>query len=366
MGGDSIEPEIILQPQETAGERAYNPRDALTNLKGKMEQTNWQRIGRAVGALGVVGLFALMALPNADQGSARAQEQPGANPVPNPAHQRGEMLSQQVTLKSPEKYPIEEAPAVITFTDNLGRLRRWVNQNSWGIPPNNPNHMINTIMDYIDGAQSPTNYFQPQEALYNAGEDYGIYVGGMAVDVAIGRVYFASVITNALGSNINLPALEIGADLNNPKDYSSGARKVTKTGLPQGGIYGFPYSAISLGSDTEGKYLEVTIVHSVTPSEDGVYRIRLNASGDTVGSFIRLPDSTPTPTPSPTPTNTPIPPTPTPTRTATPVPTITPIPPTPIVVPSPTVTPTPTQGIGPGPNEMKPRAFLPSLPKNSN
>lgn len=220
---------------------------------------------------------------------AYAAKQPQSTPSPRPdASLSGEMSSlKQGLAEREETWP--DNP--IEFTDNLGRKRKWEFDNArWGIPPNETNRRVGTVDDYINSAYSRS--FQPHTLKYpeiSMGRGVAVVVGGVLAEPVNRRFYMITAVNDSTGRHY-YPRLEIGADLNNPTDYTDEARKVYLDGLPQGGTAGDGLSSMKLGTDEKGKYLEIVIKNSVIATENGPYRMYLDSNGYPKGGFVKITD----------------------------------------------------------------------------
>lgn len=194
----------------------------------------------------------------------------------------------------------------IYFIDSLGRQRKWEVRNAtFGIPPNDPDRLTDTVDDYINNNYSYS--FQPKTSLYpefTQGDATSVVVFGVQVDSQTGKGYMA---TGMNINNIGYLRLESISVINNPIDYSDSARVVVKDGIGDIGQNG-DLKDFYKSENSQGKYLDLVLSRSVDPSKNGTYRIRLDSQGNFSGSFFKVQEEgTPTPTSSPTPSPTPTP-----------------------------------------------------------
>lgn len=199
----------------------------------------------------------------------------------------------KLVLSAEAAKPIErKAQAIqnpITFTNPSGQQVDWFFDNArHGMPPNSPNTPTGTVDVSINHNYSAS--FQTKNSLYpemSDGSATNTVIGGLLADVSIGKGYMA---TGVDINNIVYPRIETIRDINNPTDYNNGARTVIKDGIgdiAQNGDYG----SFSMGSDNQGKYIDIGFIRSVDPSKNGTYRVRLDTQGLFSGSFSKLPSN---------------------------------------------------------------------------
>ncbi len=208
----------------------------------------------------------------------------------------------------------------IHFINRLGEQAEWfVYHGTSGIPPNDPDRPTDTVYVSINSIYS--YLFQTKNSLYPEvvnGTATRAAIDAVLVDTTTWKGYMATVI---IIDNIAYQRIELISDANNPLDYSDEARLVFKDdvvgNIAQVGDLGNFY----MGQDTQGKYLDLVIIHAVVdssrtpdPSKNGTYRIRLNSQGNFSGSFIKIASTEPTPTPTIVPPTATPPPTPALTR----------------------------------------------------
>lgn len=177
---------------------------------------------------------------------------------------------------------------LLTFTDSLGRKREWKTRNAESsiFPNEEVRGGTVTIWDTIDGAVLVP--FQAARAKYPESNIYSIASPGQIIDISTGKFYMPILIRFNENTEMNQPRVEIG-DINNPTDYSK-HQLVSTESLPKSGIMsgmGGIYSAFKLGSDSNGKYLEVGIKNCMNSSENGIYRIRLATDGLPASIWIK-------------------------------------------------------------------------------
>lgn len=209
----------------------------------------------------------------------------------------------------------------IHFVNRADEQTDWFFDNArYNFPPNDIYILTGTVDVSIKDVYAYS--FQTKNSLYSEvanGTATHTVIDGLVVDVATWKGYMATAI--GLG-NTFYARIERIYDVNTPTDYSNGARMLFKDdvvgNIGQNGAFGDFY----MGQDSQGKYLDLVIIHAVDPTKNGTYRQRLDNQGNFSGSSFKVASIEPTPTSTRTAT-------PQPSVTATPLPT-----PTLIYIPS--------------------------------
>lgn len=174
-----------------------------------------------------------------------------------------------------------------TYIDELGNEVVWRTINGTnGIPPNNPNHRIDTTYVSTNGS----NATRSQTAETSLPSDtYAIVTDGHKADPSVNKVYKAiSIFRNSTGGGTVFPLIEIYLDA---KDVVDHAKRKIIDDLPKGGIrieqgQGFTY--LEVGSDGAGRFIKFGIEGSKDRSEDGNYIIRRDSNGLPLGGTMKL------------------------------------------------------------------------------
>lgn len=174
-----------------------------------------------------------------------------------------------------------------SYTDELGNKVVWQTVTGTnGIPPNNPNHRIDTTYVSING--SNTTPSQTAESSLPS-DTNSIVTDGHKADPSVNKVYKAiSIFRNSTGGGTIFPYIEIYLDA---KDVVDHAKRKIIDDLPKGGIrieqgQGFTY--FKVGSDDAGRFIKFGIEGSKDRSEDGHYIIRRDSNGLPIDGTLKM------------------------------------------------------------------------------
>lgn len=192
-----------------------------------------------------------------------------------------------------------------TWVDSLARNRNWEIKHGTPamFPPNDPGRQVDTVLDTIDGA-SPVR-FQADGTKYTETKislGISIAIAGVAAEPETNLGFLVTAITIPIPSNPHSRRVAIEEfDNINPTDYTK--HVVFDLRLPQEGSNGLGdgVGSVALGSDEQGRYIDIGIQNSKYSPNDGVWRVRRNQEGHLIGPAVQISVANP-PAPEPTPT----------------------------------------------------------------
>lgn len=135
---------------------------------------------------------------------------------------------------------------------------------------------------------TPTNRIQPQGSKYPAYQlGARIATGAVGVDAEAGCADLLTAVERKEG-NIFDPFIESVKSLDNPTDYSPGAREIFNDGLLKDGIKGNSIQGFMVGKNTSGGFVRAYFTNTINLLEAGWYKAKRKLNSCLIdGPFVR-------------------------------------------------------------------------------